>query len=222
VTAHYSTVIFDLDGTLVDSAPFCATILTDMLRDRGSSRTVSALEARGHLTRGATQLVGALLGTDGEGTALEVAEFRRRYVERQTPSDCLFEGVASGIELLSSAGTRMAICSNKPQHLCEKIIADFGWTDRFVAVIGSAPDIPLKPAPELAHRAFAALGGPPEACLYVGDSDVDRQTALHAGLTFALVTYGYAEPGVAIEAMARFDRFDQLVDFLSKSAEARS
>lgn len=215
MTMSARPIIFDLDGTLVDSAPLCADIINEMLGERGSSRAVTATDARMFLTRGGVQLVTALLSGDARETDVEVADFRSRYAARPTPHGCLFPGVAEGLGELNRLGLRMAICSNKPQHLCEKIIADLGLDGHFAVVAGSVPGLPLKPAADLARRALAGLGARPEDCIFVGDSEVDRLTALAAGVPFAFVTYGYAEPGFAADGDPRFDHFGEFVRFAS-------
>lgn len=216
------SIIFDLDGTLVDSAPLIAGILNEMLRERGSSRVLAASEAREYLTRGGAQLVTELLDSTCAEITLDLSRFRALYMARPTPAECLFPGVGDGLRALSQLGVRMAICSNKPQPLCDKIVADLALTPYCPIVVGSVAGVPLKPAPDLARLALAKLGAAPEECLYVGDSGVDRQTAENAGVPFLLVTYGYAEPGVAIDARARFDHFDQLVQFVSQQRELSS
>jgi phosphoglycolate phosphatase len=85
----------------------------------------------------------------------------------------------------------MAICSNKPQDLCEKILGELGIAGHFTAIIGSAPHLPRKPAPDGAEIALAALGGTRSDTLYCGDSLVDLATAEAAGLRAALVAWGY-------------------------------
>ena len=209
------SLIIDLDGTLVDSAPLIAGIINHMLADRGSQRTVAASEARIFLTRGGSQLVTALLGPDLGDLDRDLADFRSRYAALTTPADCLFPGVRNGLDALSALGVRMAICSNKPQSLCDKIIADLALDHHFVAIVGSTDDVPLKPAPDLAFRALAQLGSAASDCRYVGDSDIDRQTAARAGIGFLFVTYGYAEAGKPIDALARFDGFDDIVRYLA-------
>ena len=212
-----AAIIFDLDGTLIDSAPLCAAIINEILHERGSPRVVSAADARAYLTQGGAQLVTALLGSVGDEARHDLAAFRDRYAARPTPADCLFPGVRHGLSALSRSGVRIAICSNKPQQLCAKIVADLAID--CAVVVGSVPGVPLKPAPDLARLALEKLGADPSACLYVGDSDVDRRTAKNAGIPFLFVTYGYAEPGVAIEALERFDRFDELVSFATQRCE---
>lgn len=209
------TIIFDLDGTMVDSAPLCAEIINAMLAERGSPRRVSASDARRFLTQGGTELVSALLGGDCRETATEVADFRSRYAARPTPAECLFPGVADGLAELDRSGVRMAICSNKPRHLCEKIISDLGLDRYFAVIAGSVPDLPLKPDAALALRALAELGSRPEDCLFVGDSEIDCLTAQAAGIPFVFVTYGYAEPGFTADGHDRVDHFSELLRLAS-------
>lgn len=209
------SLIIDLDGTLVDSAPHIAGIINQMLVDRNVQRTTSPEAARAYLTQGGSQLITALLGSDLGDLTHDLADFRTRYAALPTPDDCLFPGVRDGLSALSDLGVRMAICSNKPQSLCDKIVADLDFGQHFDAVVGSTDVLPLKPAPDLALQALAALGTAPTDCLYVGDSDVDRQTAANAGIGFLFVTYGYADDGRSIEARARFDRFDQIAAYIA-------
>ena len=211
-------VIFDLDGTLVDSAPHCAALVNAMLDERDAAHRVTAQEARQFLTRGGKDLVSALMGDASGDIDTDVADFRRRYASIPTPETSLFDDVRSGLDRLLDAGVKMAICSNKPQALCEKIVADLGLGGHFDAVVGSADGTALKPDPALAQRALDGVGGDRSATLYVGDSDVDRRTAAAVGLPFLFVTYGYAEPDVVIDSHERFDGFDALVDYLTEDA----
>lgn len=215
-----TSVIFDLDGTLVDSAPLCADIINKMLCERGSPRSVTATDAREYLTKGGAQLVTAMLGSDGGETRDELGAFRDLYAARPTPADCLFPGVRDGLHALSRCGVRMAICSNKPQQLCDKIVADLSLTPFFEVVVGSEPGRSLKPAPDLAILALDKLGAGPAESLYVGDSKVDQQTAAAAGIPFLFVAYGYAERETGIEALARCDRFDEVVNVVMRRREA--
>ena len=214
-------IIFDLDGTLIDSAPLCAELLTEMLAERASDRVVTATETRRHLTRGGAQLVAALLGSDGDAIETDLVEFRARYAARRTPATCLYPGVAEGLSALSRLGVGMAICSNKPQELCDKIVADLGLGRHCPIVVGATDGVPLKPAATLALMALEQLGTAPVDCLYVGDSEVDSLTAANAGIGFLFANWGYAESGGNIDALARFDHFDDVVRYVSeRSARA--
>lgn len=210
-------IIFDLDGTLVDSAPLCAGIINDMLRARRSARTVSPVEARAFMTRGGADTVAALLGAECGEIASELADFRTRYAARQTPESCLYPGVREGLGQLAELGVRMAVCSNKPQHLCAKVVQDLGFDFAIASVVGSRPGHALKPAADLARLALDELGADAGDCLFVGDSEVDQLTARAAGIPFLLVAYGYAEPGWSAEAVRVIDRFDELPTLLMQA-----
>ena len=213
-------IIFDLDGTLVDTAPHCAGIINAMLSERGSPRSVSAGDARTHLTRGGHQLVTALLGEECGDVATELADFRARYVARPTPQDCLFPGVRDSLVELAGLGVGLAVCSNKPQHLCEKTIGELGLGGAISVIAGSRADRALKPAPDLALLALSALGAEPGDCLYVGDSEVDLLTARAASLPFLFVAYGYAEPGWSSAGLATIDRFEDVVGLVRDARAA--
>ena len=213
-------IIFDLDGTLVDTAPHCAGIINAMLSERGSPRSVSAGDARIHLTRGGHQLVAALLGEECGEIATELADFRARYVALPTPQDCLFPGVKDALVELAGLGIGLAVCSNKPQHLCEKTIGELGLGEAISVIAGSRADRALKPAPDLALLALSALGAEPGDCLYVGDSEVDLLTARAAGLPFLFVAYGYAEPGWSPAGLATIDRFEDVVGLVRDARAA--
>ena len=209
------SIIFDLDGTLIDSAVLCAGILTDMLRDRGSSRIVTRDCAKPHMSGGGEHLVATMLGADCGDVAAELVEFRRRYAELPTPETSLFEGVLPGLKRLHANGFGLAICSNKPQHLCEKVVSDLGIDPLFAAVVGSAPGRKPKPHPELLEMAMEALEASPADCYFVGDSDVDHAVASASGVPFVLVDYGYAPPEWDRSGLVEFSDFADLVEAVS-------
>ena len=180
-------IVFDLDGTLVDSAPHIAAILSQV-----AGREIDAADARQYLTQGGEQLVSALLGDDDLDANL--AKFRALYFSAPTP-DCLYPGVRDGLDRLVAAGRSLAICSNKPQILCDKVVADLAL-DHFALVLGSA----CKPCN------ISLTAG-----LYVGDSKVDQDTAALSNIPFAFVSYGYAEPGF-VAVQPHFDTFAGLIE----------
>lgn len=203
-------IIFDLDGTLVNSAAVCTRILNGMLRDRGSKRLISDCEAKPHLSRGGTAMVAALLADDCGEEHAEITEFRRRYSRLPTPSESLYPGVRAGLERLAERGITLAICSNKPQNLCEKVVDDLHLSSLFTAVIGGAPDRRPKPDRHLLDLTLAALKAPAEDCVFVGDSDLDEATAHAVGVPFYYVTYGYAPADWKPAQVGSYDRFSDL------------
>lgn len=200
-------LIFDLDGTLVDSCAICVEILTGMLADRGSDHRIDPVTARPWMSIGGAAMIKALLGPACTDPDREVAEFRARYQHTYTPPTALFSGVAQGLTLLRDSGFVLSICSNKPQYLCEKVLADTGIDDLFDVVVGSRPELRSKPAPDLLHAALNGLDAKVEECLFIGDSEVDHQVASDARMPFVFMSYGYAEPRFTHAQADSFDCF---------------
>ncbi len=200
-------IIFDLDGTLVDSCAVCVDILSEILVERGSVRVIDPVGARTYMSRGGLDMVSGLLGDACSDPAADLADFRARYQVRRTPEDTLFPGVADGLAQLREAGLTLSICSNKPQALCEKVLADTGLAEHFVVVVGGQAGLRPKPAPDLLQAVLDRIDHPPEACLFVGDSELDHAVAVAANMPFHFMTYGYAEPGWVLEQGSAFDCF---------------
>lgn len=202
-------IVFDLDGTLIDSAPHCIDILNEMARARGGG-AVDPVLARRHLSRGGAAMIAAVLGERAGDPDAAIAEFRSHYVNRATPPQSLFGGVADGLTALHAAGLRLASCSNKPQHLCEKIVADLRLERFFAVIVGSQPGLRRKPDPQSLMHTLELLDTTPERALYVGDSEIDAQTADAADVAFHFVRYGYADDGYSPTGAACHDSFFDL------------
>ncbi|MFE8585654.1 HAD family hydrolase [Sphingomonas sp. NCPPB 2930] len=203
-------VIFDLDGTLVDSCAVCVDILSEILVERGSVQAIDPVGARAYMSRGGLDMVSGLLGDACRDPAADLAEFRARYQLRQTPVETLFPGVSDGLARLREGGLTLSICSNKPQILCEKVLADTGLADHFAVVVGGQPGMRPKPALDLLHAVLNRVDDPAEACLFVGDSELDHAVAAAANIPFHFMTYGYAEPGWALQQGVAFDCFQTM------------
>jgi phosphoglycolate phosphatase len=210
-------VIFDLDGTLVDSNMICVEILNDMLRDRGSVQQVHPEHAKLHMSVGGTHMVATLLGVDCGDPEQEIVEFRRRYADRATPQNSLFDGVREGLSRLHAQGFRLAICSNKPQSLCDKVLAELAIAPLFAVVVGGGAGLRPKPAPDLMEATIAKLGVAKQQCLFVGDSELDYEQARICGLRFAFVTYGYCRHDWDRAGVEAFDRFADIIDMITRS-----
>jgi phosphoglycolate phosphatase len=204
-------LIFDLDGTLVDSNATCVAILQEMLDERGAGVRLDQASASLHMSCGGTRMVAALLGDACGDPELELKDFRARYAVRHTPADALFDGVATGLQRLSEAGHKLAICSNKPQNLCDKVLDDTGLRSLFEAVVGGRPELRPKPNADLLEKVLGDLGTCRTNCVYIGDSEIDHTVARQVDMPFCFMSYGYASPGWEPEAAAVFDRFDSFV-----------
>lgn len=216
-------IIFDLDGTLIDSAAHCATIINQMLADRQSERRLTRGEASAHMSRGGAELITGLLGGEGADPAADLAEFRARYAFHETPADCLFPAVRPGLAALAEAGFSLGICSNKPQHLCEKIVVELGLIGVFGSIVGTIERRPHKPDRAMLDASLRGLNVADGDALFVGDSWVDAALCKTAAIPFWLVTYGY--PGVAslTDFDRSFDHFGEVVDaLLGDPAAART
>jgi phosphoglycolate phosphatase len=199
-------VIFDLDGTLVDSCTVCVQILGDMLVDRGSDHSIDPVTARPWMSLGGAAMVSALLGPACVDPDKDILEFRARYRETPTPPAALFAGVAEGLAHFRDAGYSLSICSNKPQELCEQVLRDTGIADLFGTVVGLRTGLRAKPEMDLLHTTLKSLRASPSDCVYVGDSEIDHEVADKAGMPFVFMSYGYAKPEYRCEGES-FDCF---------------
>lgn len=186
-----SNIIFDLDGTLIDSARLSGAIIDQMLAERGIATRADRALIRKMDAVGGEAMIAAVLGAHSSNPAQEIEEFRTVHLSIEVPADLPFPGVRESLDKLRAAGIGMAICSNKPQFLCEMILAELGLAQHFAAIIGSAPGRARKPDPQSALMALASVDGTLDNTLYCGDSVIDCATAHAAGLQAVLVAWGY-------------------------------
>jgi phosphoglycolate phosphatase len=187
----FRSIIFDLDGTLIDSARLTGAIIDQMLRARGAAQDADRALIRAMDAVGGAEMIAAVMGEHSVDPAAEIEEFRAIHRAIAVPGDLAFPGVAATLGRLRDAGVGLAICSNKPQVLCDRILGELGLADHFAVIVGSAPDRPRKPAPETALLTLEGLGAAACETLYCGDSAIDVETAQGAGLAVVLVRWGY-------------------------------
>ena len=208
-------VIFDLDGTLLDSAPDLHAAGLAMLAEAGLP-PVTFAQTRSFIGEGAPKLVERLIDASG-GDRGQLDHFVGRYlhhyaadpVGRTTP----YPGVFETLETLSAAGHVFAICTNKPEAPAHVMLDHFGLTGAMAAIVGGDTLAVKKPNPEPLLTAIAGTGAVlgRDRILYVGDSETDSATAMAAGVPFALFTEGYRKGPVAqIAHQAAFSDFAEL------------
>lgn len=207
-------VVFDLDGTLIDSAPDIHAGANGLLADEGLP-PLSMAEARSFIGNGAAvfvQRMRAARGIPDSEQARLHAEFVRRYDDFVSLTHP-YPGVIAALQALKDQGHPLGICTNKPHRPTLAILRHLG-IERFFATILGGDSLPVhKPDPAPLHAAFAALGGPG---LFVGDSEVDAETAQRAGLPFLLYSGGYRKaPADSLGARAVFDDFAALPDLVA-------
>jgi phosphoglycolate phosphatase len=202
-------VVFDLDGTLVDSAGAIGAIINDMRVERGLPR-LGLDEVRAYVTFGGAAMAEALLAGPWGDTAAALVAFRERYGAAPTPKNSVYPGARQALATLSEAGFGLAVFSNKTQVLCEKVLGDLGLAPLFGAVVGTGPDTPHKPDPKGYFQALERAGGVAERSCLVGDSEADEATAQRAGVAFIFAAWGYgAVAGDAVD-VTRAESFAQV------------
>ena len=191
-------IIFDLDGTLVDTAPDLLAVADEMLRELGAEpvprrpgRLAAGQGARAMLTLG-LEAAGAPLPQEAEWPAL-VEEFIRRYEARMTALSRPFAGVPELLERLVERGLALAVCTNKREALARKLLAELGLAAHFRAIVGGDTCAERKPHPAPVTHAAQQAGMVPRRALLLGDSQADMQAARAAGARPVLAAWGYVQ-----------------------------
>ncbi len=192
-------VVFDLDGTLVDSLPGIAEGLNRALAAVGRTPHPPSV-VRGMIGRGASNLCAAALGYADAALApardLEAlhAAFRHTYPQCwQGEGTTPYEGIADLLTRLSAAGTRLAILSNKPHEVTEVMVRSLFPSVPFDPILGFTGQFPRKPAPDALLHIAHEWGLAPSQLTLVGDSPYDARTAANAGTACVLLDWGYAD-----------------------------
>lgn len=183
-------VLFDLDGTLVDTAPDLAAA-TNALRAHHGLAPLPAKTIRGEISRGAGALVTLALGmeTDQPGHDEAKQYLLARYAEEVGLESALFDGLNAVLEYYQHTGTPWGIVTNKPRHFAAPLLESLKIRPN-VLICGD--DLPVtKPDPTPLLTAAERLGVTPGACWYVGDHLRDMEAARDAGMTAVGATYGY-------------------------------
>ncbi len=183
--------LFDLDGTLLDSAPDMLATVNRMLaiRDRPP---LALADIRPVVSRGARAMASvAFPELDAEGVTALVPEFLAVYAEELGRHSVLFDGVEAMLAALEAAGTPWGIVTNKPEYLAVEILPQLGWQDRCAVLIGGDTLAERKPHPMPLLYAADAIGIAPEACVYVGDDARDITAARAAGMPSVVALWGY-------------------------------
>lgn len=216
----FDVVAFDLDGTLVDSAPDLAAALNHSLMQLGRP-TVPADSVYFMIGHGAGALLRKGLAASGEATDALVAAglpyFMDYYAAHIRDGTNPYPGLDAALDALAGRGVKLAMSTNKPERLTRLLIEALDWQGRFDAVVGGDTLPVRKPDPAPLHEAIARAGG--GRAVFVGDSIVDADTARAAGLPFVAVSFGFSDrPVVELGADAVIDSYDQLYDTLERVA----
>lgn len=185
----YKAVLFDMDGTLLDTLADMAAAVNHILSVHGYPlRTVE--EVRAFVGNGARKLMERALPPDVTGDAFEalLEEYRQWYEAHACVKTAPYPGVPAVLAALHRAGVRCAVVSNKPDGATRELAARFFPG---LPAFGQQDGIPAKPAPDMVYHALAELGVEASATAYVGDSEVDVALARNAKLPLIAVSWGF-------------------------------
>jgi phosphoglycolate phosphatase len=214
-------ISFDLDGTLVDTAPDLVRS-TNVVMDAAGIARISLESVRGMVGQGARALVvKAAAASDvifGEADLdVRVAHFLDVYKAGLTELSRPFDGVDETLELLAAQGAILSVCTNKPPHLANPVLEAFGLERHFKAIVGNGQAGVNKPDARHLTYTIEACGGDVSRALMVGDSITDVQAARNANIPVVLVSFGYTiEKASTLGADAIFDHYHELPELAAR------
>lgn len=214
MTSHIQAVVFDLDGTLIDSLPDLAAAVNQMLGEEGLTAldddSIKPMigDGAGMLVRRAFDARGGLPGPD-------VAPYLKRFLDLYEPRSAEltrpWQGVPETLAALKARGLKLGVCTNKPTKATHDILRVLHLSQYFDIVVGG-DDVPaIKPNPGHVHAVLDKLGALPSAAVMVGDSINDVLAGKGAGLAVIAMSFGYSRiPPLELGADAVIDRFADL------------
>ncbi|MDB5566771.1 MAG: phosphoglycolate phosphatase [Tardiphaga sp.] len=198
---HFPLVVFDLDGTLVDTAPDLISALNWVLNREGLP-PVPLQSARTMIGQGARRLIER--GLELEGREMSMADITRlttdfidHYAKHIADASRPFDGLIEALDDMAARGHRFAVCTNKLEWLSKLLLDQLGLTPRFQAVCGADTFGVSKPDPVILQQTVARAGGQMSAVVMVGDAGPDIGVARRAGVPVIGVEFGYTEVPIA-------------------------
>jgi phosphoglycolate phosphatase len=214
-------VIFDLDGTLIDSAPDIAAALNVVLTE-SELAAFTIKQACGFVGAGAKRLIVDAFAARGRVlTEAELTQLTARYLDvyarSGSPNTVLFSGVRDTLACLADMGVPLSVCTNKAEAISREVLAQLGLDGAFTAIIGGDSGFGRKPEPGPINEACRRMEMPAADVLMVGDTIMDVGAAQAAGARVALVSYGYSQtPTETLGADLLLDEFAHLAALVTR------
>jgi phosphoglycolate phosphatase len=201
MTSASPLIVFDLDGTLVDTAPDLIASLNAILTREGMAPLPLA-SARNMIGGGARKMLERGLEAEGRTvTAAEMdqltADFIAHYADHIADHSRPFEGLEIALDQLNAAGCMLAVCTNKLEWLSKRLLDKLALSTRFAAVCGADTFGVAKPDPVILRQTVVRAGGQISSTIMVGDAGTDVGVARRAGVPVIGVTFGYTEVPIA-------------------------
>jgi phosphoglycolate phosphatase len=222
-----ATIVFDLDGTLVDTAPDLIATLNAVFAEQRVP-LIAFDEARALIGGGVKALLEqGLRAQNVEFTPAALdrlyGDYLERYAAQIADRSRPFPGLEAALDLLAKQGCRFAVCTNKLEWLSVHLLEALGLARRFAAICGQDTFGIQKPDPEMLHRTVARAGGTLAHAVMVGDSAADIATARAAGIPVVAVDFGYTETPVSLLGPDRvIGHFDALPSAVAELLAAPS
>lgn len=221
--AHIDTVIFDLDGTLLNTLDDLADAVNYALAAYGYPIRPLA-EIRGFVGNGVRNLIELSVPGGLEDPQFEecLHTFKDYYSQNMQKKTCSYQGIPELLEKLSSSGMKMAIVSNKFDKAVKELNKKY-FGDYIGVAIGESARIHKKPAPDCVFEALKELHADTHSAIYVGDSEVDVGTAHNAGIPCVGVTWGFRDKEILVKEKAEYiiDNPMELMDVLEEIEKSR-
>jgi phosphoglycolate phosphatase len=194
-------VVFDLDGTLVDTAPDLIAALNYVLEREGFA-ALPLKSARNMIGAGARKLIERGLEADGRPVSVDdisrlMKDFIAYYADHIADASLPFEGLGAALDDLDAQGFRFAVCTNKLEWLSKLLLDKLGLSHRFAAICGADTFGVAKPDPVILQQTLARAGGHLKGAIMVGDAGPDVGVARRAGIPVIGVEFGYTDVPIA-------------------------
>ncbi len=199
----YNAIVWDLDGTLLDTLNDLAASVNEALSRHGMPLRTKD-EVRAFVGNGIRNLILRAVpdGTDADTADAVLETFTSYYKEHMNDTTAPYPGVPEMLASLKAAGVKMAIVSNKA-HFATKELAKLYFADTIDAPVGAKDGVPKKPAPDAVYAALDEMGVTKDKAVFIGDSEVDVVTGKNAGMDVIAVSYGFRDEDTLRKAGAK-------------------